>query len=273
MRFIMRSLSAVGCLLLLPAIHAQDAPKPGLWPAADKPAESDATSLKIIDLNLKARGGAKGLSKIKTLAVEAELIEGKQDYQLQIHHASPDRIRVETTRRHLGDDYITVTAFDGATAWRQETVPEKKNPGRLGGLEQHLLELDAALPFLLAEAREAGTVFIYKGKERFAKRDVYVLHGWLESGFQLDVLIDAESFHVINYRHAFRIGGKEVLVDRAPTGLTRLNGLWFDKGYVFRLGGKAFRELAFDSIKANVLPPEDAFTEPPVKERWLRINR
>lgn len=259
--------------MLIPSIHAQDAPKPGLWPAVAKPAESDSTSLKIIDLNLKARGGEKALRKVRTLSMEAELIEGKSDFQLSIHQVAPDRIRVETTRRHLGDDYITVTAFDGTTAWRQKTLPELKKPGRLGGLDQHLLELEAALPFLLLEAESAGHVFAYRGKERFAKRDTYVLHGWLKNGFQLDVLVDAESFHVINYRHAFRIGGKEVLIDRAPSGLTRVENLWFDKGYVFRLRGKAFRKLAFTDIEANTLPPENAFTEPPVKERWLKIRR
>jgi len=253
-------------------LSAQEKAKAGLWPVSEKPETSDKSSVKIIALHLRARGGAEALGKYQIIGRTGKLIEGYQDYKLAVTYSAPGSIRIESTRRHMGDDYINVSASDGSVCWRQDTVPEVKRPHALGGLDKHLLEFEAMLPFLFLDPSSAGHVFAYKGKEKFAKTEVYVLHGWLANGFQLDILFDAKSFHVINFRHAFKIGIKEVIIDRTPSGLVRFNDTWWDKGYLYRLQGKAFREISYDTITEEVVLAEDAFTPPPIRERWLKIN-
>jgi hypothetical protein len=260
-------------LLACPQLQAQ-AENPGTPEKAPaKPAETDTTSEKIIDLHLRARGGRKALEALTQVTIEGERIEGYKDYQLVITLDAPDRIRVESTRQHLGDDYVTVTGSDGSNAWKQETLPKRKNPTKVTGLDKQLLELDAMMPYLFLDHEANGHVFAYRGKDTFAKREAYVLHAWLKNGFELDVLFDAKSFHIIDYRHLFRIGSKPVIVDRAPVGLFRLGETWWEKGYVYRLRGKSFREITYESIEQAKPPAEDAFTEPPTHERWLKIKR
>jgi hypothetical protein len=238
-----------------------------------RPAETDQTSEKIIHLHLRARGGLKALRQSPQITMKGELVEGYQDYKLLVTLDAPGRIRVETTRRHMGDDYVIVTASDGSNAWRQETIPERKNPTKIKGLDKQLLELDAMLPFLFWDHKSAGHVFTYKGKDTFAKREAYLLGGRLGNGIEIEVLFDSKSFHIINYRHLYRIGGKEIQIDRAPAGLARIGDTWWEKGYVYRLRGKSFREINYDRIEPAGPPPQDSFTEPPTYERWLKIKR
>ena len=263
-------------ILLLSALVLSSPALPGQdeEPAeSNRPAGTDKTSQRIIDLHLKARGGDARLGNLQLVRVKGELVENIKEYRLDMILQAPERLRLESTITHMGDDYVTVSASDGTNAWRQETLPEKKNPTRLSGLEKQLLELDAMLPFLFTSGDEGGHVFTYRGKDTFAKREVYVLHGWLANGLEIDVLFDAESFHIINYRHPYSIGGKTVQINRAPAGLMRVGDTWWEKGYVYRFRGKAFREILFESITATEEPDADAFTEPPTRERWLKIKR
>ncbi|MEX0331687.1 MAG: hypothetical protein AB3N64_09720 [Puniceicoccaceae bacterium] len=239
----------------------------------DKPSATDKTSKRIIDLHLKARGGEAKLQALSILHVEGDLVENIKEYSLKILLQAPNRIRHESTIRHLGDDYVTLTATDGPNVWRQEALPERKNPRRLTGLEKQLVELDAMLPFLFTNMDQNGHVFAYRGKDTFAKRDVYVLHGWLSNDLELEVLFDSQSFHIINYRQPYSIGGKTVQIDRAPAGLTRVGETWWEKGYVYRFRGKAFRKISFSLITPAGALADDTFTEPPTHERWLKISR
>lgn len=241
--------------------------------AVQRPASSDKTSKRIIDLHLKARGGKDKLRSLPVVRMEGELVENIKEYSLNIIHKAPNLIRLESTITHLGDDYVTISASDGTNAWRQETQPERKNPNKISGLDKQLLELDAMLPFLFSFHEEAGHVFAYRGKDTYAKRDAYVLHGWLSNGMELDILFDAESFHIINYRHPYAIGGKTVEIDRPPAGLIRVGDTWWEKGYFYRFRGKAFRKVSFEEISPAAEPAGDSFTEPPTRERWLRIKR
>ncbi|MEX0326313.1 MAG: hypothetical protein AB3N33_09525 [Puniceicoccaceae bacterium] len=255
---------------IVPGLHGQgDAGSAN----PDKPSATDKTSTRIIDLHLQARGGADKLEKLPMVRIEGDLVENIKEYRLNIILEAPGRIRHESTIRHMGDDYLTVSATDGPNVWRQETLPERKNPQRLSGLEKQLVELDGMLPFLFTHRAENGHVCAYRGKDTFAKREVYVLHAWLTNGLEIEVLFDAQSFHIINYRQPYTIGGKVVQIDRAPAGLTRVGETWWEKGYVYRFRGKAFREISFSSIIPAGEVADDTFTEPPTYERWLKIKR
>jgi hypothetical protein len=89
---------------------------------------------------------------------------------------------------------------------------------------------------------------------------------------QIDVLFDMKSFHIVNYRHTFSIGGKEVVIDRLPMGLARSENVWWETGYSFRMRGKIFRKVTYEKVTGNASLAEGMFKMPAVKERWLRIT-
>ena len=248
------------------SLSGQEEPATGLWPGLNKPAQSDSTSLRIIDLHLQARGGAKAIGTVRTVQFSGELVEGKQDYSVVQTHAAPDRLRIESTRFHRGDNYVTVTATDGPQIWRQEILPKRKGIGHVGGIEKQLIGLDAMLPFLFLNIENSGHVFSYKGETTFADRPAYALHGWLSNGLQVDILFDTKSFHIINYRQPFRIASQELLIDRVPTGLKKAGGVWWEMGYKWLLRGKKARSIEFDKVKTGVPLPPESLKEPARRE-------
>ena len=275
MRLIIRSIATV-CTLLLPlglSSQSEDPPVPsGPWPESVKPAESDATSLKLFNLNLAARGGRDALEAVRAIAFSGDLREGSGniDYTVKATHQAPDRILVETLHTWMGDGHKTMTGSDGTSAWRQQVLPERKNPAKLGGLDQQLLELDAMLPFLLLNPADRGHVFTYRGEQTYTRRKVYVVHGWLANGLEIEILFDAQKFLVLAYRQPYRIGGKTVVIDRMPTGLMKYGQTWWENGYTYQVGGKTFRRVNYSSLKGDINPSGDTFKEPPTYERWLR---
>lgn len=246
----------------------------GPWPQYQnlKPEATDATSLKLMQLHVMARGGDQAFRNANSLKMEGVLLEGKVDSKLTISCLRDGAAQVLTNRFFRGDDYIVVNATDKVASWRQNLSPEKGLPRRIGGLDERLLRLDGWLPWLLLDPGASGHVFSYQGQKKFAEKDVYLIHGWLANGMQIDVLLDAKTFLIVNYRHVFSIGGKEVVVDRLPTGLTRSENVWWESGYSFRMRGKIFRKVTYEEVAANVSLAESMFKMPAVKERWLRVT-
>jgi hypothetical protein len=266
---------AVTLLLVLPLmLHGQsgDPGGPsGPWPESVKPDGSDATSLKIFELHLATRGGREALEAIPALAFSGDLREGtgKIDYTVKVTYGAPAKILVETMHTWMGDDQKSLMASDGKSAWRQEVLPKRKNPDKLGGLNKQLLELDAMLPFLLLDPAGQGHVFAYRGEQSFAKRKVYVVHGWLSNGLEIEILFDKEKFLILNYRQPYKIGPRTVLVDRVPTGLMKYGKTWWENGYSYRVGGKSFRNVTYSAVNGDITTSKDTFKQPPTYERWI----
>ncbi len=257
-------------LIPVPELLSQEATAQSPWPAMEQPETTDATSRKIIDLHLKARGGPASLKSFKGLKVTGELIEGKLDYQLEAVYRPPESLIVKTTRRHLGDDHVRAMATVGSSAWQQTMLPKRKLPGPMGGDEKDFLDMDAVIPFMFFQTDTDGHVFSYRGEVTFSGRKAYVLHGWLSNGHRVEALFDAETFHVINYRQVYRIGNARVIIDRVPMGLVRVDDTWWEKGYDFRLRGKTFRKISYEEVMRLPDPGTKLFQMPPTNERWLR---
>lgn len=257
------ALPPLACLLLLflPVATAADSPA-GIWPASEPPAASDSTSLRILDLHLKARGGAERLRSLHTVVLQGQLKEGREQWQLSQFHASPRSLRTETRRDHLGWQYQTVTVATPDSAWSRERLPHPQKPRSLSDFQHRLLLLEAALPFLFLDHQQKGHRFRYKGKVRFAGKEAYRLHGYLAFGLQIEVHFDAQTFHVLNYRHPFPVANKQILVNRLPIGLRKLDGLWFETGYDFRHKGNSLRQLSFSEIHPNRALPQNPFQRP-----------
>ena len=243
----------------------------GPWPEMAKPEATDEVSLKLIDLNLKARKDGEVREKLKEFQLRGKLVEGKlQEYKVTYTFAYPGSLRTDAVRTHMGDDYITVTATDGPVVWQQQVTPKRLNPTRLTGLDKQLFELDAMLPYLFHGAADSRHVFQYLGESTYGKRPVYRIHAWLENELRVEIFLDAKTFQAIGYRHPYKVGPKTVLVDRVPMGLKREDGILWETGYNWVVRGKVIRSLTYDRFRPDYDVKAAMFTEPPTQERWLR---
>jgi hypothetical protein len=89
---------------------------------------------------------------------------------------------------------------------------------------------------------------------------------------QIEILFDAKTFHILNYRQPYRIGSETVIIDRMPTGLMRMDKTWWENGYSYRVRGKSFRKVSYASVTGGISPEKNLFKEPPTRERWLRSD-
>lgn len=262
-------------ILILPclALTAQpdaDSEENPLWPYREKPPATDETCLKLMELNLQARGGREALESVNSVRFTGTLIEGKTDYTYTVLHSPPASVRIERYRYHIGRHYRVFWGIKDGSAWTMQAEPEKELPVKIDGLEKDLLDFQARLPFLFLNAEKDGHLFAYSGEARYAGRQAYVMHGWLASGMRIDIHIDADSFHVINYRVPYQLGGHTFIVDHTPARLMRAEGAWWEVAYRTHVSGKTFRQQLFNAVECNVPLEEGAFSEPPVKEFWLR---
>lgn len=240
------------------------------WPPEQPPEETDPTSQRLIELNLKVRGGEKAVRSAKSLRFTGECVEHFSEFDYTVLIARPRAIRIDKFRFHLGYDHLTVKASNGSLKWSQVIQPDKKLPQPMDGLEAALLDLEARIPFLFLNHKEQGHRFVYRGKTRYLGKPAYLVHGWLASGLRVDILFDTESFQIVNYRHPYRIGGKNVIVDRTPTALSKVEGVWWEFGYRIHIRGKDIRTVRFGEVEVNVPAPPERFSMPPTNERWLR---
>ena len=257
------------------SLHAQDQDEESTGPWAfpiPRPDKTDVTSLKLIDLHLKARGGRIELEKIRSVTCKGALWEGQKEYAIEVTYGSPDKIRVLADYFSRGYNYITLRATDGTNSWAQPIEPDKRSPKPVSGLDRQLLELDACLPFLMLQADRLGVVFKYIGEDTFADQKVYVVHAWLRNELEIEILLDAKSFMVLNYRQPFAIGNQTLIVDRMPIGLSRVMDTWWEQGYNYALRGKGMQKVIYKKMTGSPESQEDLFEQPPTQERWLRSN-
>lgn len=268
-------LLSLGFLLSLAPCQsfAQEAAEADPWPESVAPESSDANSIRLIDLHLKARGGAAQLAAVEAVRFSGTIEEGIIERDLEALVTRSGEMRLEWRRFHLGYDYLTVLANNGNQAWSRELLPEKRVPQKLAGQQLRHFRFLAGLPFLFLDHAAKGHLFAYKEKATYAGRPAYVLHGWLAGGMEVDIFIDAETFHVLNYRHPYRIGSETILVDRTPTALRREGGLWWESGYRIHVRGKAFERIHYSAINPDAEIPPEAFSLPLVREFWLRSRR
>ena len=253
-------------------LSGQDEIPSGPWGPSPRPDVSDQTALKIIDLHIKARGGQQALMDIKGIRMDGMLKEGQgvRDYKIESLHRRPNALMVKTSYIHMGDDYVSIQVTDGQDTWKRELLPKRKSPAVLGGNDKASLEIDARLAYLFLDAESSENTYAYMGESKFYGQPAYVIRVWMNNGDQIEALFDTTTFHIINYRQEYRIGPQQVLIDRVPTGLMRVENTWWDKGYSFRIRGKSFREISFEKIWFTPLPPMDTFKRPVEEERWLR---
>jgi hypothetical protein len=269
--FHLAALAVLGAVA--PLLLAQDAEPTSPWPILDKPGLSDETSRKLIDLHLKARGGVEALKAVKSLSMKGKLFEGQKEYNIEGLYTHDGAARFEVYYQQRGFEHRTIKATDGKLGWQRKVLPEKQLPSSIGGDDARLLDLEARLPFLFLDYFENEHVFVYRGKLPYLGRVAYVVHGWLASGMQIDVYFDEKTFQILNYRHTYKIAGKEVIVNLTPSKLKKSAGVWWEMEYKMNYEAKTFRRISFSRIETNVEFEKSLFAQPEIKEYWLRSPR
>jgi hypothetical protein len=255
------------CLLLLPAPFSV---AQVVQPEPEAPASTDATAQRIIDLHAQARGGWDNLRKMETLRLGGKLVTGTQEYRIRWWRARPHFLRVEQFQQRLGWDYETVWIVRQDKVWQQERLPEQKNPVAIEDDTAKLWQIEADLLGPLLNWRERGHVFTYGGESKVLGRPSYHLVGHLRDGSRIGYDIDQQTFLVLNMRTWDYFAGRRMAVDRMPTGVRRVNGIWVETGYDYRVGGESYKRVDFEEIAVNQQLEPALFAEPSVREIWLR---
>ena len=259
-----------GVLLSSFAVRGQEDQANSFWPGLKKPAATDETSTRIIDLHLAARGGEKAMKAVQSLRLKGKVFEGNDSYRIEALFRHGGSARFETFYDRRGDEHRTVKATDGTKPWQRKILPKIERPTKIGGEEGRLFDLEARLPFLLLDHAEQQHVFLYTGKKEYLERTAYVIHGWLASGLRIDIYFDSKSFQILNYRHLFKIAGRDMLINLTPSKLKRKEKVWWEMEYKANYNGKTFRRVTYERIRTNLELEDALFAQPEIRELWLR---
>lgn len=216
-----------------------------------QPPRTDATAARIIALHLQAIGGAERMAALQSLRRTARQSQGGTDSRLTFLHAFPFHFHWIEQRTHLGWDYRTDQLYTGVHAWQRELLPKASAAQPLDTGVAKVLAFEANLPVLFVNYARKGYAFSYVGETEFAGTPVLLVRGHLFPGFSVDIFFDKARFFVVNYRYVQPFAGAQMQVDRMPTGMRKIDGIWFTTGYDFRVEGQSFRTLSFEDFELN----------------------
>jgi hypothetical protein len=231
---------------------------------------TDPTSIKLIDLHLKALGGVENLKAINSLKMEGEFREGKKSWNMTWFKKAPNKYRVERHHRPLGRDYITVKAYNGKSAWVREVSPEILPPENMSKGDTTAFAQEAEFYNHLIDWREKGHRFNYIDKIKVRKQPTYFVQGKLKDGRDVFYYFDPENFLLKQFGFKERFAGSLVDADYVPIKFTKINGVWMEEKKQYLVEGRVYKEINYNKILANVDIPDSLFEVPEVKEFILR---
>lgn len=255
-----------GGLCLLAGLATLSLSAQGIQPVEPTARTTDSTAAKIIALHLQARGGLPALRELQSLRLTGIVEEGNERHEVVWSRQSPDKLRVQRSREHLGWTYEDLSGTDGQQVWKQVLQPEKGPPLEMSEPEAKLFALEADFWGPLVDADRKGHVFTYEGPANVAERPAYLVKGYLAGGAEVYYYFDQQTFHILNYGAQESFGGRTVNVDRLPLGLRNFGGVWLETGYEYRTGGQRYRRVEFTKIEPNVALAPELFTMPPRRE-------
>jgi len=270
----LRVIAVTTLLLIFPFafLSAQDGngDAPGIQTQPVKPPETDKTSKRIIALHWKARGGLGPWREVESIRLPGKKKEGQKDFKMTWLKQAPNRLRIESERDYLGWKYQTVFVVNGEEIWQQEISPESRNPSNVPGQLARRLRWNADFHTPLADYESDRHAFTYRGKGEIAGRPAFIIEGHLDYNFKVFYFFDTKTFQILNYRFTDYFAGQAMKVDCMPTGLKRVEGIWFETGYDFRVNGRSYRKVEIEYFELNPDLPEKAFVKPVPREIWLR---
>ncbi len=234
------------------------------------PTSTDPTAAKIIEYHLKVRGGMEKIKALQSLRIKGTVKEGsKSTFKMTWYRKAPNSYRVEQHYRKLGRDYITARVYDGDTAWSQELSPKEKLPQKMGG-NIKAFQREAEFYDVFVDYQEKGNHFAFRGKDQMGNISVLLVEGKIKDGPVMVYTFDAKRYQILKVDFKDSFAGQLMDAEQLPVKLERVNGVIMETAYKFRVRGKIYREITYESVEANVDIPDSLFTMPKPKEFWLR---
>ena len=234
------------------------------------PKVSDAASAKIIANHNKSRGGIDKIKSIKSTKKKGTLREGKKYYNMLWYRKVPNKYRVERHYRLLGQDYRTVWAYDGETAWIQEFTPKKQLPKLMGKGEAKEFALEADFYGPLVDWKEKGHAFAYDGKAKVYSTPAYLVRAQIKNGPLVYYYFDTKNFLVRRYGFTAKFAGASVYADYYVQKLKKANDVWMEQRREYTADLGVYKTIEYDSIQANVDISDSLFVMPKIKEYWIK---
>lgn len=236
--------------------------------ALDADRDSDDIAARILALHEEARGGRDNLLAVNNLVREGQWDFDGQQFDYRQVLTSRGDCRIDRFREAQGWRFHHVTVIGASGAWEQNRLPEYRNPEDLRATSATALQLAGEWLGPLLFYREKGHRFWYRGTSRIGDRPAYHLVGKLAYGVDIAVDIDQENFLLLNMTMPDYTDGQLRKVNRLPTGMRRLAGVWWETGFDYRMDGKLLHRLSFQHLEVNSPLAEDFFVRPADRPQW-----
>lgn len=231
---------------------------------------TDATSIKLIDLYLKALGGVENLKAINTLKMEGEFCEGKKSWNMTWFKKALNKYRGERHHRLLGRDYITVKAYDGKNGWVREISHEMLPPENMSKGDIAAFAQETEFYNHLIDWPEKGHRFNYIHKIKVRKEPTYFVQGKIKDGRDVFYYFNPQNFILRQFGFKERFAGSLVDIDYIPVKFTKVKGVWMEEKKQYVVEDRVYKEINYEKIFANIDIPDSLFELPEVKEFILR---
>ncbi len=266
---------------LVPVLCAALALIPGVVPAQEEndleaklretvPKESDAASIQIIDKHLQVLGGVGRLRTITNTVSHGIKREGKEEWDITITRAAPNKLRIETTKTEMGRPDTTIEGTNGEAYWTFR--PEVKNalPAEMSKKQAEQFSLEADFYGPLVNREEKGYIFQYEGEAKSRGRKHYLVKMFYPNGHTAYFYFDTKTLMVTRVGREEIISNTIVDTDTYYTKFERVDGVWMPSQLEFALEDQVFGSLKLSDIEPNRPLDSTTFDIPRVKEVWLR---
>ncbi|MEO0794955.1 MAG: hypothetical protein AAFX93_07330 [Verrucomicrobiota bacterium] len=234
------------------------------------PEASDQIAEQLIATYFKAIGGYDRYMGIRSVRTDATITEGMNEHRATTYIIPPNRIREEITVRKLGKDHVTVLGFDGENAWEYDLSVKNPFPEELKGSKKKALREAADFYGILANWKERGCVVEYLGAVTSRKHKHYLVKLYKPDGHTQYYYFDPKSYLITRIGWRENRNGTVVDQDIFPTKYRKFGGLWLPDKYERAMEDQVYGTIVVHNIELNQSLSDDLFTEPKVKEVWIR---
>lgn len=264
----------IGCLLLAfvsaTTLHGQEAAPDPEAAVKARPEKTDAASRQLIRNYLTVTGGAEAHEKLQNVVARGTMTEAGRIKQFELIEMQDGRRHLSLSWRHLGRDYKEIFVFDGLEAWKQQILPERKDPEDYFGQEGiHFANQRWLLqPFVLPSV--ADYTFKYQGAAKVGGRPCHIIVGYGKKDVRSWFYFDKEKFLVLRWGGFGELAGVREYMDYRATKFRRAGGVLLPSEIDLLAENEAFGKIQFDAILPNQKIDLQVFSKPKSRVPVLR---
>lgn len=237
---------------------------------AEVPAADDPRAVTLLEAHWRVVDPARRWVDIEALRYRGTVREGRVETTAEKITASPNRLREEHRRRHLGRNHHDVVLRDGAQQWQQTLAPQSSAP-RAEPEIKDAFQLARDHHGLLFNPSSKGIKLSYAGKKSSRGRPQKVVQLHFEDGTFAHAWFDDERGVVTRLTRS-RIVGNSVLEDDIFfTSYRRVAGVWVADEIEYMIAGQLRKREKWDSIE--VLPAVETGLFRPAAQREIILRQ